>query len=138
MPVTLTIRYLDKYKSIIKENPLIATEIENVLRWVSYLVSGEIQFSLCCLSDYESIKSIYSYFDCLFSYSFLGRFNNSNIISELVYTSSSLLQICNDILLRRAFNWKSNFVSDVNVILSSFTNDFLFFSSLLRAMWWKD
>ena len=77
MPLPIAIQYLEKYKSIIKENPLIATEIENVLRWVSYLVSG--------------------------------RFNNSNIISELIYTSSSLLQISNDILLKRAFNWKSNF-----------------------------
>lgn len=33
-------KYLYNYKEFVKHNPLVATEVESALRWISYLTTG--------------------------------------------------------------------------------------------------
>lgn len=35
-------QYLDKYRSFVTNNPLLASEIEVALKWASYIVAGNI------------------------------------------------------------------------------------------------
>lgn len=39
-PNQIWTQYWENYLVLVKNNPLIATEVENVLRWMSYLLSG--------------------------------------------------------------------------------------------------
>uniref|UniRef100_A0A2R5LJ45 Peroxisomal membrane protein PEX16 n=1 Tax=Ornithodoros turicata TaxID=34597 RepID=A0A2R5LJ45_9ACAR len=61
-----------RYLEFVKANPTLASELEAVLRWVSYFTAG--------------------------------RFGKSAVLSELLYSSSSLLTLLNDTILRRAAN----------------------------------
>ncbi|CAG2104713.1 unnamed protein product [Medioppia subpectinata] len=66
-----------KYKAFLKHNPLVVSEIESALRWISYLITAT-------------------------------KLNNNHVISELLYSCSSLLSLFNDTLLRKSFNIKIN------------------------------
>lgn len=61
-----------KYREFVKANPAVATELETVLRWVSYFTAG--------------------------------RFGKSAVVAEFLYSSSSLLTLLNDLILRHAAN----------------------------------
>ncbi|XP_054154210.1 peroxisomal membrane protein PEX16-like [Oppia nitens] len=67
----------NNYKNFIKQNPIIASEIESALRWISYLITAT-------------------------------KLNNSHIVSELLYSCSSLLSLLNDTILRKSYNIKIN------------------------------
>ncbi|KAL1469020.1 hypothetical protein MTO96_041090 [Rhipicephalus appendiculatus] len=61
-----------RYREFVKANPSLATELETVLRWVSYFTAG--------------------------------RFGKSAVVAEFLYSSSSLLTLLNDLILRHAAN----------------------------------
>lgn len=62
----------EKYEEFVKRSPNLASELESILRWVSYLTAG--------------------------------RFENSGVVSELIFALSSLLKLFNDLILRQAAN----------------------------------
>ncbi|XP_050033771.2 peroxisomal membrane protein PEX16 [Dermacentor andersoni] len=59
-----------RYREFVKANPALATELETVLRWISYFTAG--------------------------------RFGKSAVVAEFLYSSSSLLTLLNDLILRHA------------------------------------
>ncbi|XP_077516980.1 peroxisomal biogenesis factor 16 [Amblyomma americanum] len=61
-----------RYREFVKANPALASELETVLRWISYFTAG--------------------------------RFGKSAVIAEFLYSSSSLLTLLNDLILRHAAN----------------------------------
>lgn len=62
----------EQYRSYLKNNPILISEIESALYWISYLLTTT-------------------------------KFHNSRVISELLYSCSSLLTLFNDNLLRNSY-----------------------------------
>lgn len=88
------------YKNFVQQNPLIASELESALRWISYIITG-----IC-----ESFVKTQHLID----WSFIPtatKLNNNHVISELLYSCSSLLTLFNDTILRKSYNIKINVVS---------------------------
>jgi hypothetical protein len=50
------------YKLFVKQNPLIASEIESALRWISYLITGIQLFIFIFLSIFKSINFNLNFF----------------------------------------------------------------------------
>ncbi|CAG2184015.1 unnamed protein product [Oppiella nova] len=78
------------YKTFVVSNPLVVSEMESALRWISYLITAT-------------------------------KLNNNHIISELLYSCSSLLSLFNDTILRKSFNIKINAVSISSVVDTDMT-----------------
>lgn len=81
------------YKNWLSQNPQIASDYETTAKWISYFVAGKWHFI--------NITSIIVVIPCT-NNTFIGRINNSHVVSELIYALSNLLVLFNDRIINQA------------------------------------
>ena len=80
-----------KYRQLVVKQPLVLAEVESAIRWASYLAAGEPLTLLLLLHP-----------DSASSFSTATKYNKTHVLSEFLYSSSNLLQLLNDSILRAA------------------------------------
>lgn len=83
---------ITSYKHWVQSNPQLLADLESTVRCFSYFTAG--------------IKFVYLYFSFslrVFFFPdksfFIGRFNNSTLASELIYSIPNLIELFNDLLI---------------------------------------
>ena len=81
-----------KYVDWVASNPNSLGDFEMSVKWISYLVAGEIFIDKKLDVDKILIDSVHP----------LGKIHNSSIVTELVYSLSNLLVLFNDRIIEKA------------------------------------
>lgn len=78
---------LDTYKSWVSKNPQLVSDCETTAKWVSYFLAGRS-------------NKIFHKYQVQMRF-FVGKINNSHVLSELIYCLSNLLVLFNDRIISK-------------------------------------
>nr|XP_033337449.1 peroxisomal membrane protein PEX16 isoform X1 [Megalopta genalis] len=87
------LKVIEPYRKWVIENPKLLADLEETIQCLSYFTAGSLK-NVSSLTKYNVYVSIYST-----NSSFPGRFNNSTLMSELIYSLSNLIVLFNDLLM---------------------------------------
>lgn len=110
-----------KYQLWVQTNPLLMSEIESVLNWISFLISGNL-FRILYAIRFNLAPNLAT------------KFHNNKLISELLHSCSSILTLFNDKILRAAYYPRIEQVIDCIHATHSSLNRFILFQNSIHTL----